>query len=214
MSAAQRAPKLWLLTDSETINSIETWRQNLLYILTLDDKFIPFLSTSWSKKTAQSPTHGLTSDGDTVPEGSRPTAAQKNLNLELMLGQIANFCPGIARNTFLKDATSSYDVWQKIRLHLGFQCTGAHFLDLANIRLEPNERPKTLYQRLNAFFQDNLLTPQNGISHHGTTVTVEDMNPSLENTVVYMWLHLTHSGLPALVKQKYGAELCNKTLGS
>ena len=92
---------------------------------------------------------------------------------------------------------------------------GHALLDLANIRLEPNERSETLYQRLNAFFQDNLLTPQNGISHHGTTVTVEeDMNPSLENTVVYMWLQLTHSGLPALVKQKSGAELCNKTLGS
>ena len=62
----------------------------------------------------------------TVPEGSRLTAAQKNRNLELMLGQIANFCPGIARNTFLKDATSLYDVWQKIILHLGFQCTGTH----------------------------------------------------------------------------------------
>ena len=160
MSAAQHAPKLWLLTDSETINSFETWRQNLLYILYLDDKFITFLSTSWSKKTAQSPTHGLTSDGDTVPEGFWPTAAQKNRNLELMLWQIVNFCPGIARNTFLKDATSFYDVWQKIRLHLGFQCMGAHFLDLANIRLEPNERPKTLYRRLNAFFQDNLLLPR------------------------------------------------------
>ena len=81
--------------------------------------------------------------------------------------------------------------------------------------IEPNERPETLYQRLNAFFQVNLMSPQNGISHHGTTVTVEeDMNPSLENTVVYMWLHLTHPGLPALVKQKCGAELRNKTLAS
>ena len=40
------------------------------------------------------------------------------------------------------------------------------------------------------------------------------MTPSLENTVVYMWLHLTHPGLPALVKQKYGAELRSKTLAS
>ena len=187
MSAAQRAPKLWLLTDSETINSFETWRQNLLYIIPrwqvysfsihlLEQKDCP-IPHPWPYERWWHRARGFSTD-----------RGPENRNLELMLGQIANFCPGIARNTFLKDATSLYDVWQKIRLHLGFQCTGAHFLDLANIRFKPNERPKTLYQRLNAFFQDNLLTPQNGISHHGTTVTVEDMNPSLENTVVYMWL--------------------------
>ena len=197
---------------SETINCFETWHQNLLYILSLDNKFNP-IHLLEQKKPAQSPTHGLTCDGDTVPEGSRLTTAQKNWNLELMPGQIANFCPGIAWNTFLKDTTSLDDVWQKIRLHGGFQRTGAHFLALANIRLEPNERQETLYQRLNAFFQDNLLTPQNGISHYGTTATIgEDMTPSLKKTVVYMWLHVTHPGLPALAKQKYGAELLNKTL--
>ena len=132
-----------------------------------------------------------------------------------MLGQIANFCPGIARNSFLKDSTSLDDVWHKIRLHLGFQRTGAHFLDLSLIHLQPNERPETLFQRLNAFFQDNLLTSHNNITHHGVKIDEdEDMTPSLENTVVYMWLHLTHPGLPALVKQKYGAELRSKTLAS
>ena len=77
----------------------------------------------------------------------------------LMLGPIANFCPGIARNTFIKDSKSLDDVWQKIRLHLGFQSTGAHFLDLATLILEPNERPEALYQCINAFYQDNLPTP-------------------------------------------------------
>ena len=120
-----------------------------------------------------------------------------------MLGQIANFCPGIARNTFIKDSKSLDDVWQKIRLHLGFQRTGAHFLDLANLTLEPNERPEALYQRINAFYQDNLLTPQSAITHHGDTITVEeDMTPSLENTVVFLWLQRIHPGLPALVKGK------------
>ena len=32
------------------------------------------------------------------------------------------------------------DIWQKIRQHFGFQSTGAHFLDLANVLLEPDER--------------------------------------------------------------------------
>ena len=180
MAASQRAPKQWSLTDNETITSFESWRQNLLYCLSLDDKFVPYLSASWSKKSAQSPHHGFTDDGSDLPEGQRRTKEQKNQTLELMLGQIANFCPGIARNPFIKDSKSLDDVWQKIRLHLGFQRTGAHFLDLANLTLELNERPEALYQRINAFYQDNLLTPQSAITHHGDKITVEeDMTPSL-----------------------------------
>ena len=212
---AQRAPKQWSLTENETITSYESWRQNLLYCLSLDDKFAPYLAdgATWSKKSAASPYHGLVNDAQGTPNGL--TAAQKNAHLELMLGQIANFCPGIARNAFVKESTSLDDVWQKIRLHLGFQRTGGHFLDLATIKLEPDERPEALYQRLCAFYQDNMLSPQSQITHHGSRAAVEeDMTPSLENTIVFLWLQLIHPGLPQLVKQRYGAELRNKSLAS
>ena len=42
----------------------------------------------------------------------------------------------------------------------------------------------------------------------------ENLTPSLENTIVVLWLQLIHPGLPLLVKQKYGSELRNKTLAS
>jgi hypothetical protein len=52
-----------------------------------------------------------------------------------------------------------------------------------------------------AFFEDNLLTTQSGISHHGAAVPLdEDLTPTLENTVVYLWLHLFNKSLPLLVK--------------
>ena len=38
------------------------------------------------------------------------------------------------------------------------------------------------------------------------------MTPSLENPIVFLWLQHIHPGLPALVKQWYGADLRNKTL--
>ena len=66
--------------------------------------------------------------------------------------------------------------------------SSTHFLDLANLTLELNERPEALYQHINAFYQDNLLTPQSAITHHGDTITVEeDMTPSLENTVGFFY---------------------------
>jgi hypothetical protein len=69
-----------------------------------------------------------------------------------MLGQIANYCPIISRNTIVKNSTSISSIWQSIRLHYGFQSTGRHFLDFNNIHLEANERPEDLYQRLAKFY--------------------------------------------------------------
>ena len=91
-----------------------------------------------------------------IPAESRQTGAQKSNILELMLGQIANFSPIISRNTIVKNSTSVESIWQAIRLHFGFQATGAHFIDFANIQLNPDERPEDLFQRLMAFVEDNL----------------------------------------------------------
>ena len=213
--ALNRAPKQWRLTTNETVNSFENWRQNLLYILSLDNNFAPFLAGAWQKKTAANPLRGCVDDGVNVPEASRKTAAQKNAQLDLMLGQIANYCAVISRNSIVKHSVSLDDIWQKIRQHYGFQNSGAHFLDLSLVQLQPSERPEDLFQRLGAFFEDNLLTVSGGVSHHSEPVVAdEDLSPTLENTIVLLWLQLVHPGLPQLVKQKYGAELRNKTLAS
>lgn len=215
MAAKSRAPKQWSLTTDETITSYESWRQNLLYILSSDSDFGPFLTDGfeWGKKTSTSPNRGFRDDAQDAP--NRKTAQQKSATLDMMLGMIANFCPVIARSSIVKSSTSLASIWQLIRRHYGFQSSGAHFLDLTTIQLRPNERPEDLYQRLVAFFEDNLLTVQSGLSHCGDLPTSdEDMSPSLENTVVCLWLQLIRPGLPQLVKQKYGAELRNKTLAS
>jgi hypothetical protein len=212
-----RAPKQWPLTKQETVTSLENWRQNLLYILSLDHNFAPFLvdGFTWEKKTAAAPNRGLQNDDEAVAQERRKTAAQKVVQLELMLGQIANFCSVISRNTIVKQSTSLNDIWQKIRAHYGHQSTGSRFLDLSDIKLEPDERYEDLFQRLMAFFEDNLLTTTCGLSHHGTPVPAdEELSPTIENTVVLLWLKAIHPALPQLVKQRYGPDLRNKTLSS
>lgn len=47
-----------------------------------------------------------------------------------------------------------------------------------------------------------------------TVDTDEEMSPILENTITWYWLSLLHRDLPQLVKQRYGADLRNKTLSS
>jgi hypothetical protein len=140
---------------------------------------------------------------------------QKNATLELMLGQIANYCPVISRNTIVKNSTSLNDIWQAIRLHYGFQTTGGHFLDFDSLQLNPDERPEDLYQRLTTFVEDNLLRQGGGITHYDQVVTDdEELSPSMENFVVLTWLRLIHPDLPRLVKQRYGTELRSRTLAS
>lgn len=217
MANSHRAPKQWCLSKIETVNSFENWCQNLLYTLSLDGEFDPFLlnSAEWEKKSKTLPCRGFTDDADPVPAVQRRTKERKPAMLELMLGQIANYCPVISRHSIVRNSTSIDSIWQAIRLHYSFQCTGAHFIDFAAIKREPDKRPEDLYQRLMAFTDDNLLRKDSGISHMGDAVTEDDeLTPSLENFVVLMWLRLIHADLPKLVKQRYGTELRSRTLAS
>ena len=134
----------------------------------------------WGKKTKTTPLRGFVDDTDAVPADKRKTAQQKVTMLELMLGQIANYCPVISRNTIIRNSTSVQSLWQAIRLHYGFQSTGAHFVHFSDIHLRSDERPEDLYQRLMAFVEDNLLHSDSGISHHGQPVSEdEELTPSL-----------------------------------
>ena len=216
MTSNHRAPKQWYLSKVETISSFENWKQNLLYILSLDKNFAQFLSegVKWPKKTRAQPLRGFQDDGDTVPATMRFTARQKANFPDLMLGQIANYCPILSRNTIVKNSASREFIWQTIREHFGFQVTGAHSLDFADMHLEAHERPEDLYQRLIASVEDSLLRP-NGLRHHGEQMTEdEELSPTLENLVVLTWLKLIHPSLPKLVKQRYGTELRSRTLAS
>ena len=130
-----------------------------------------------------------------------------------MLGQIANYCPVILRNTIVRNSTSIENIWQSIRTHYSFQSTGGHLLDLAEIKLEHGEFPKNLYQHLMVFVEDNLLCQAEFVTDELPTKD-EDMSPTLENLAVLIRLKLMHPERPCLVKQRYGTELRSWTLAS
>ena len=105
----------WLLTKNKTITSFKSWHQNLIYVLSLDKNFVPFIEASWQNCT--NPHRRLQNDGSSVPETQRLTAVQKNAHLEFLLGQIAN--------SIVKNSVSLNDIWQNVELLYGFQSTGA-----------------------------------------------------------------------------------------
>ena len=165
----------------------------------LSPNFAPFLidGVTWLRKITTAPLRGFENDANTVPEARRLTAEQKAAQL-------------------VKHSTSLSTIWQAIRAHFGFQSTGGHFLDFNNIHLETDERPEDLYQRFVSFIDGNLLKANNGgIRRHGENVTAdEDISPTMENIIMLTWLRLIHPSLPALVKQRYGAELRSQTVAS
>ena len=121
-----------------------------------------------------------TTDPEFVSAARRRTAAQKVTQLEMMLGQIANYAPIISRSSIVKNSRSISGDWQTIRQHYGLQLTGSRFLDLANISLKPEQRPEDLFQGLMAFIEDNLLTTSSRITHHGEIPdTDEELSPSV-----------------------------------
>ena len=181
----------------------------------LDKNFVPYLTLKWAKKSKGAPSRDFVDDPNTVDEAVRKTKEQKSAALDLMLGQIAKFCPIISRNTIIKNSTSLDQIWQVIRLHFGFQSSGGHFLDFSDIRLSPDEKPEDLYQRLMAFIEDNLLKAEGGITHEGEVIHEdEELTPTIQNLVVITWLRLIHPALPKLIKQRYGTELRSRTLAS
>ena len=214
MASSNRAPKQWQLTPNETLNSFKNWKENLVYTLSLDNSFKPYLKdgVTWEKLTSLTPHRGFTDDAT----GTNPlTKEDKVATLNLMLGQIANYATIISRNQIIKSSTSLNDIWDKIRQHYGFHTTGSRFLDLTSIRLSGGERPEDLFQRLVSFIDDNLLTKDCSLTHHSVKIDKdEEISPTLENVVVLLWLERLHVNLPALIKQRYGAELRNKTLAS
>ena len=215
--ASYKPPKQWKLGKVEDLNSFENWQQNQILNLSFCPDFAIFLAdgVSWDKSNSARAHRGLTSDGNDVAQNDRRTAAQKLVYLNLMLDQLACYCPVISRNSIKNDSTSIQSVWQMIRAHFGFQQSGAHFLDFSEIHYEADERPEDLFQRILTFVDDNLLKARGAITHHGEQITTnEQKTPSLENMIVLHWLSLIHKALPKLVKQRYATELRTRTLAS
>ena len=127
-------------------------------LLELKAKSGPFLADgiTWEKMTKTQTLRSFTDVGETVPLSQRRMAPKKVNFLELMLRQIANYCPAILRNTIVKNSSSTPSVWNMIHTHFGFQITGAHFLDFANLHLEADNGLENLFQRLMAFVDNTL----------------------------------------------------------
>ena len=208
-----RPPKQETLTEDTTISKFYAWQSSLLFYLSQNKHYAQFLepTATWQRKSVTN--RGLVNDQEPIPEGDRKTAVQKNIALERMLAIIAQFCPALLRNDIIKKSTSVSWIWQRIRKHYSFSQSEVNFLKISEIRREPNERYETLFQRIVAHLDDNLLTTTSNITYEGAAITAdEEMTPSLERLAVYLWLNLIDVRLPAYISRVYAHDLALRSL--
>lgn len=219
----KHGPKVSILSDSETISSIEAWRQNVLYQLRLNEDFRPYLKDGvlFGKKSKTQPSRQCTDDTRTETNDAGEEVVtvvrskeDKCLIVDLMLDQIANFAPNIPRNDITRDSASLKQVWEKIRLYHNLEKSGALMSECFDIKRKPEESPQALFARLKQCFDDNLLTA-GGLQHvDGPLTEDEEMSPSLLNTIVLMWLDLLHPKLRGAVTQRFSTQLRDATYAS
>ena len=184
-----RPPSPRVLTENETFSSFANWQGNIKFYLSQNNDFAPFLSDNWSKTSVAN--HGFTDDVAEVAENIRKTAVQKSLMLDHMLGIIAQYGPPLLRNDIIKKSTNLAWIWKRIRKYYSLQQSEVNFLKLYTIKREEGERYETLYQRIIAHLEDNLLTVESGLLHDGEAATVdEELSPTTERLAVYIWLLL------------------------
>ena len=123
-------------------------------IYSLDPNFAAFLleDTTWLRKTSSSPLRRFENDGEDVLEANRRYSFRVDAwaNSQLLPGYFSehnrqefHFCK---RNM----ASNSCPLWLPINW-------STLFLDFNNIRLQPDERPEDLYQRILSFIDDSSL---------------------------------------------------------
>ena len=206
------APKTRVLTQHESQASLDTWKETLLFNLTLDGKFEAFLEDDFTWKSEAVENRGLKPDTDGE---HKKTAKQKLALLNRLLGSIASYAPVISRQFIMKEATSLDAIWQRLRIFYGFRKSGGLILDLTSLSLEEGESPEALWEKIYAFVMDNLLSPADGLQHLDIDKPAKEvMTPTLLNTTVVLWLHAIHPQLPSMVKQKFTTELRKKTLAT
>lgn len=208
------APKLRILSPSETQTSLEVWKETLLFHLTLDGSFEEFLEDDAEWKSSAFDNRGLLPD-DSTKVAEAKSSKQKATILKLMLGTIASYAPVISREFIVSEALSLEEIWTRLRIHYGVRKSGGLILDLASLDREDGESYEGLWERLYAFVADNLLQSSDGMKHKGAKYTQrEEMTPTMLNIIVTLWLKTINPALPAAIKQRYSTQLRDQTLVS
>ena len=220
-------PKVQPLTTKETVSSLEAWKANVLYGLRLNPNFKEYLEDGFvfGRKSRNSPCRDMLDifrkETITDEENKRKEVMIKEKSKEdrcaevdLLLEQVANYCPHVPRADIVKDCSSMKEVWRTVREFYNKQQTGASLNDVWNIRRDLDETPQALYARIKQLYLDNLLTTDGPIHTRGRVEEDEEMSPTLLNTLILHWLQVLHPDLRNLITQRFITQLRDHTFAA
>ena len=218
MAHKSLVPKQRALTEVETEQSFETWREAMIFHISLSDKSTRFLSSGDLSTWTTAEGRGFTDDQDSDPHVTTDNKMNRNTKvslLNLVLGSISGYAPIISAKFIKLQSTSLQSIWDRLRTFYGFRRTGGRILELPDIKMEMNESREALWERLYQFIEDSLLTRDGGVLHEGARMTTnEEFTPTLLNIMVSIWLNAINPALPSLVKQRFSTQLRSCTVFS
>ena len=195
-----------LETPLTSIAEWENWKHAMVYSLSLDSDFKPYLKDhdfEFGPKTRLMPNRKLVATG-----GDSPVKAEdKCAVVDMLLNQISLFTPTIPHNDIIRECGTLNEVWQVIRLHNNIETTGALLNDVWKIQRQPNETPQALYSRLKQAYDDSLI--RRGTIKYKADMLSEDeeMSPTLHCSIILHWLQILHPKLRDVVTQQFSTQL-------
>ena len=210
-------PKQRILTEDETVTSFESWKNTMIFHISIEPKCARFMDDEdlavW--KGAGEKNRGFTNDPATADASIKMSAVGKAAALNVMLGSIAHYAPVISNKFIMNQATSLEEIFDRLRAHYGFRRTGGKITELTDFKLAPSETLEALWECMYSFWEDSLLQPNCDITHMGRDITVaEEFSPTLLNVLVVLWLRTIHQSLPAVVRQRFATDLRDQTIFS
>lgn len=215
MAHRSLVPKQRTLTETESQTTFESWRQSMIFHISLDPKSARFLSSGDMSTWTTANDRGFEDDPAGYNPESKMNRDTKATLLNIILGSISNYAPIISPRFITQQSTSLESIWERLRAYYGLRKTGSRILELMELKQEQGESREALWERLYSFLEDNLLTKSGGVKHENAKIEVDEkITPTLLNVLVTTWLNILNPGLPALVRLKFSTQLRTNTVYS
>jgi hypothetical protein len=97
--------------------------------------------------------------------------------------------------------------------HYYIQKAGAHFLSISDIRFKAGDSYENFYMELHGAFEDTLRKQGETLLYRNNEVleTNEEMSPTLEKTIVLLWLERIDPRLPQKISATFAHQMVGNT---
>lgn len=133
----------------------------------------------------------------------------RNAQLAKFITLISVLCPYTLTNNIDQLSTSFLWIMNYLEQHYHIQKAGAHFLSINDIRFTVGDSYENFYMELHGAFEDTLRKEGETLLYKNNEVLDQDeeMSPTLENTIVMMWLERIDPRLPSKVSTTFAHQM-------